>query len=303
MQKKKFSIIIPMYNSGKRIARCIKSIQTQTYLNYEVIIVNDGSTDDSLDVCNEMIKNDKRFYVYSQENQGVSAARNMALNYANGEYVMFIDSDDTIEEDSLEILNRVSEDYDIVAFGYNSIYEDSDRLVSQKEKKTILNREEAIKKMMYNEIFFGALWNKIFKREKILNVKFDTSLQIGEDLMFQYDILKQIDKVKVISQCLYNYYIYKENTTSSSNEHKWLQFEEITKKMLIENEKNEYYKYAIIKYVESNYFLYKKFGNNYQIVEYTKKNIKGIFWRYIFSPAYLKNKLKVIFMLKPKKEI
>ena len=119
-KKKKISIIIPVYNVEKYLSRCLESVINQSYKNIEIIIVNDGSTDNSFDICNKYKKKDKRVILIDQNNQGLSGARNTGLKHATGEYICFIDSDDYVEKDYVEYLYKliVKDDYDL-----NSIVE------------------------------------------------------------------------------------------------------------------------------------------------------------------------------------
>ena len=104
------SIIVPIYNREKWLRNCLDSISSQTFKEWECILVNDGSTDNSLKIAQKYAANDERFIVFSQENQGVSAARNLGLDHAQGKWVTFVDSDDEIAPDYLEILHKIGED-------------------------------------------------------------------------------------------------------------------------------------------------------------------------------------------------
>ena len=117
-----FSIIIPVYNKEQYIQRCINSIITQTYTDFEVIIINDGSTDQSKDILNTI--SDSRFKIFSISNGGVSNARNTGLNYASGQYILFIDADDYIDKDYCESIHKSILEYnsDLLIFGLKKIY-------------------------------------------------------------------------------------------------------------------------------------------------------------------------------------
>ena len=125
------SIIVPIYNRGKWLPNCLDSISSQTFKDWECILVNDGSTDNSLEIAQEYAANDARFIVFSQENQGVSAARNLGLDHAKGKWVTFVDSDDEIAPDYLEILHKLGEENNAdLVFGSTHYYSDS-QLVGQ----------------------------------------------------------------------------------------------------------------------------------------------------------------------------
>ena len=118
------SIVVPIYNAENYLTKCIYSIIKQTYKNIEIILVNDGSTDNSLKICETFALNDKRIIIISQKNMGVSTARNIGINVAKGEYISFVDSDDTIEDNYIQELvdNSNSGKVDVVICGYNDIY-------------------------------------------------------------------------------------------------------------------------------------------------------------------------------------
>ena len=122
----KFSIIVPVYNVEKYIEKCLESILKQTYKNYEVIIVNDGSPDNSQKIIDKFIKKDKRFKSYKKENGGLSDARNYGLKFVSGDYILFIDSDDYINKDLLEELNKTINNYkvDLIRFSCTTVDED-----------------------------------------------------------------------------------------------------------------------------------------------------------------------------------
>ena len=121
---KKISIIIPVYNAEKYLAQCIESIIKQTYSNLEIIIINDGSTDRSLEICNFYKENDQRIVVFNQNNSGVSVARNKGLDISNGEFIMFVDADDWLNADFVESLYKVCEEHVLVIGDFNEKYED-----------------------------------------------------------------------------------------------------------------------------------------------------------------------------------
>lgn len=295
--QKKISIIVPVYNTEHKIKKCINSIVNQEYKNIEIIIVNDGSTDNSLKICNEMANIDSRIMIINQDNLGVSAARNIALKKVTGNYVIFVDSDDYLEENSIQNIVNSLEDYDIVSFGYRYIYECKKINVDFKYNDRILNQDEAIKLLLLNKIFIGALWNKVFKRECIEKLLFDEDIKIGEDLLFQYNALKNSTKIKIVNKIVYNYVIYDENTSNKSNYKKWLQFENVTKYVLddICKTKPKLKKYAISKYVNSNLYLLNKLPSDSKELVRCENNIKKYALQYnLFFRNKFKNKIKVL---------
>ena len=162
------SLIIPVYNAEKTLDRCIESIQSQTFTDWEIILIDDGSQDKSADICDKYAISDTRIHVFHQKNGGVSSARNTGIRTAKGQYLMFIDSDDTIEVTFLAdyIAAIQSMKADVVVGGYT--------LIDKNEKKSVYYPPQ--KKVFHNEIWeeickdskpFGYMWNKIFKRDII----------------------------------------------------------------------------------------------------------------------------------------
>lgn len=201
------SIIVPVYNSEKRIERCIESIIKQTYQNWELILVNDGSLDNSLKICNDYSNHDSRIKVYSQKNKGVSEARNLGIYHAKGEFVCFVDSDDSVDDRLLEVLINNQKDSDLVICGMN-------RIINQKveinciENTTISGQEMIVDFMQKYYLFWlvSSPWGKLYKKMYIPRSGFDKDISLGEDLKFNIAYFKNISNIKVISESLYNYY-------------------------------------------------------------------------------------------------
>ena len=201
------SIIVPVYNSEKYLKECIQSILNQTYSNLEVILVNDGSTDNSLKICYEFSEADERVKVVDQKNAGPSAARNRGLNEATGNYIGFVDSDDTIEPDMYEILINNLKEYNaelsLVSMQY--CYEDGNkRPYYSKEEKHVINKAGILNIFVENlAITFGPV-DKLYLREVIGDTRFDTSIKMCEDQKFVYEILKKVSKVIYDPRICYN---------------------------------------------------------------------------------------------------
>lgn len=197
------SIIIPVYNLEKYIEPCLESVLNQTYNSFEVIIVNDGSIDNSLIICNQLAKNDKRINIITQSNQGVSSARNHGLDESHGDYITFIDGDDTIDKDYLfELYNGIKHS-DISACSFKNIFFDDKVTVSEQ-----LDEIYDFKQTDHVLENFECSCGKLFKRSIIDNyeLRFDTNYKYGEDTDFVYRYLMHCNKVCRISKPLYNYY-------------------------------------------------------------------------------------------------
>lgn len=156
----KFSIIIPVYNVEKYISKCLESIKKQTYDNFEVIIVNDGSPDGSQKIIDEFVKKDNRFHSYKKENGGLSDARNFGLNYVTGDCILFIDSDDYIEEDLLNELSKIDSSYDMVKFKIKLVDEEGSLI--RTEQSIGESSEISLEQLLQTE-FFEPAWTYLYK--------------------------------------------------------------------------------------------------------------------------------------------
>ena len=214
-----FSIILPVYNVEEYIEKCLKSIENQTYSNFEVILVDDGSTDDSAKKIKQFSINDARFKVISQQNLGAGVARNKALEQAKGQYIVFIDPDDWIEPCALEkVLSTFnSTNAEVIEFNYNECNDLSgeiklhDNALSM--KKHFSWDLNSLK--YYNlgvikaECFWGVdmhIWTRAYSSEFLhrINAKF-SALRLVEDHIFICMVLLNADKIYYINDCLYNY--------------------------------------------------------------------------------------------------
>ncbi len=180
----RLSIIIPVYNVKKYVSKCIHSIISSKFTDYEVIIIDDGSTDGSLEYVKQLIKHDERFSVYHQENQGVSVARNYGLSKAVGKYISFVDPDDWISPQyySSMISLMDNEGYDIACCNWYE-YDDLTKstILHIIPKGFIINNNEDIIKS--TKIIGASVWNKIFRR-KVIKHRFKEEIIIGEDWLF-----------------------------------------------------------------------------------------------------------------------
>lgn len=199
MKKSEVSIIVPIYNNEKYVEKCIYSILNQSYSDFELILVNDGSTDGTLDILKGF--KDKRIKLINKNNEGVSKARNDGLNYATGEYIIFVDSDDYIDRSLLEklILKIKLNKTDIVACNidfHNTVYNDVDLARFSNEYKDY--------EYLYNHSFFNTPYAKLYKR-KLIKSYFDSKFNLGEDLIFNVDYLLNCDSFSLVPEKLYYY--------------------------------------------------------------------------------------------------
>lgn len=188
------SVIIPAYNAARTVRQCIKSVLDQTYTEWEMIIVDDGSKDDTLDICQSY--DDSRIRVLHKENGGVSSARNMGLKFAQGDYIAFIDSDDFIESDYLQHLSQ-GLGYDIVISGF--CYENTPESSSFRLK---LADREAVGRELSKLINADQLcypWGRLFKRSIIetYHIRFDEAMRFAEDNVFNWEYLCHINSLRI----------------------------------------------------------------------------------------------------------
>ena len=221
------SIVVPVYNAEKRLSVCLESILKQTYSNFELILVNDGSKDKSLSLCKKYEQQDKRIKVIDKKNEGAGEARNAGVDIAQGEYVVFVDSDDTLFSDTLktfiELINKESE-VDMVCAAH--VIEDSENgnkeyaFMEFKETTCIYsNPAEALLKMDKDNIFC-YLWNKIFKMSIIKenNIRFEKQFITGQDLDFVIKYYYHVRKCVLTNEVVYGY--YKDGVGSLSGRYK-----------------------------------------------------------------------------------
>lgn len=218
---KKVSIIIPVYNVEKYIKKCLESVVCQSYQNIEIIIVNDGSTDKSGDICKAFAQEYSNVIYISQKNKGQSSARNVGLKCATGELICFLDSDDYVEKSFVSEMAKYLYEYkaDIVQCGVWEIFPDNKTVSSNIKDTEIISNYEAIDKMirwgMDDLVIRPAVWNKMFKREVIHNLFFWEG-KISEDYYFTFEALKRSKRICLMKENLY-YHIYtNQNSTTRS---------------------------------------------------------------------------------------
>ena len=204
------SVIIPVYNVEKYLRQCVDSVLAQTYQNLEIILVDDGSTDQSGQICDEYAGEDKRIKVIHQKNSGVSCARNVGLNVSKGEYIAFVDPDDYIFPDMYRTLLEaiVTNSADIALCKYQDVSVDGEVLPTESyihHDFTYLTYEQWFKDLVMHTGVAGVIWNKLFTRRSIGKHRFDTKFVRAEDVNFVLDITQTHYHVTVCSQVFYNY--------------------------------------------------------------------------------------------------
>lgn len=215
------SIIVPIYNIKKEyLEHCIESLINQTMKDIEIILVDDGSINESKQVCEEYAKKDNRIKVYTKQNEGVSSARNYGMEKAKSPYIMFVDGDDWIDKNCCEeaYSEACRENIDIVAWSYYKQYESG-----KKEKIEIFDRDKLSNKNerefnYYDMRILGSSCMKLYTREIIGKERFNTHLINGEDVEFNFRIFKKVNSIKYIKRNYYNYLIRNDSTVRKYNE-------------------------------------------------------------------------------------
>lgn len=212
-----YSVVIPVYQAKTCLSRCVDSWLGQTEKHLEVILVDDGSTDGSSGLCDELAKKDARVRVIHQKNEGVSAARNAGIRAATGDFLLFTDSDDYVAPDYLEKMARFQReaDSDLVLCGFHHLYDGADilKVPGRAGVYSIEDFSEAFLEL-YERSYLNMPWNKLFRRE--LAGAFDSSLSLGEDLLFNLDYLRRCRRVAVLAEPLC-YYIQEESRVTLSS--------------------------------------------------------------------------------------
>lgn len=200
------SVIVPVYNVEDYLDRCIDSIIKQTYKNIEIIIVDDGSTDKSKNICEKYKKKDKRIKLYKTTNKGSSYARNYAIKKSKGKYLAFVDSDDYIENNMIEILynNLIKEKADISCCTFYEVYKNKIIKKINNENYYVMNNIETIKKSFLDDGLSVYLWNKLYKRELFNGIELPVGKR-SQERFVMYEIFDKVKKVVYETKCLYYY--------------------------------------------------------------------------------------------------
>ncbi len=282
------SVLLPVYNSQKYLASCIESILNQSYGDFELVIVNDGSIDKSEEIIKGYVEKDLRIKYFYKENEGsISKTRNYLLDRVNGEYFVFVDSDDIIEKDFLKILieTMTKTKSDIVSCGFKIV--NMPTLIKKGYGKKEMYSSEALEQMLFSGKFY-AVWNKLIKSRAARSIRFDETLNYGEDLVYFFNLLKSDLKFTFIDNPLYYYRLHPNSLSSGGIGDSKKVFLE----RLIELSKDE--KYIDIQeiiqiwiYATANFYCYKTRHKRKEYAEY-RAYLKEIVREY--KPIFKKSK-------------
>lgn len=202
------TVAIPVYNMEQYLARCLDSVVKQSITNIEVIVVNDGSTDNSMKIMRKYSLVDRRISIIEQENRGLISARETAITYAQGKYIAFLDPDDWIEYDYYEKIISYMEKHklDIGIGGFSLTYDDFEKIIFANKDEIIMDRNEALVNMFLFKTYRWELWDKIYKTAIVKNIKIDNNITCGEDLLRNWFIFGNANNIGVIPLYGYHYY-------------------------------------------------------------------------------------------------
>lgn len=208
------SVLVAVYNVDKYITKCLDSIINQTYSNIEIVIVDDGSTDNSKKICTEYAKKDKRIKVFEIEHGGLSKVRNYGIKVAAGKYIYFVDSDDYLDNDLLETLynNIKKENADISCCSFYEVFKSKIIKKNSVNEYFVMSSHDAILKSFQDEGLSVYAWNKLFKKELFNDIEFPLGKK-SQDRFVMYQIFDKCQKIVYQSICKYYYVQRKDNTS------------------------------------------------------------------------------------------
>lgn len=295
MDKDLISVIIPVYNVEKYLIRCVDSVINQTYKNLEIILVNDGSTDSSGILCDDLAKGDARIKVIHKENGGVSTAKNDGFLKSRGNYIIFIDSDDYIEEIMIAELytQLIREDADVSSCGIMNEYTNSKiPQCKNTEYYAVYNKEKFIKEYLIGERVPGSLCNKLLSRRVVENIVFPVG-RIYEDAYYHLDLVESAKKYVISTKPYYHYYHRDKSLTSEKYSKRDLDcidvykrfYEYVSKNFLI-LEKEAFFRLSHSYFVVFDKMLleddYSKLEEYDNVVKFLRRNAVKIFRNNIF---------------------
>ena len=236
------SVIIPVYKVEKYLDRCINSAVNQTYPNLEIIVVDDGSPDRCPQLCDEWAAKDSRIRVVHKNNGGLSSARNAGLDLCQGEYLCFIDSDDWVSNDMVEVLLKhcQTNQTKLAICGRYDIYEELDRQIIGKNpcQDNVIDPKTAVSQMLTGKEFDCSAWGKLYHRSLWQNVRFPVG-RIYEDIAVLYKVVLTTDRVAIVSKPMYFYLKRPDSITASSFSEALLDYPYNTRKLLYDIQENQ----------------------------------------------------------------
>ena len=292
------SIIVPIYNVDKYLEECIESLKNQTYKNLEIILINDGSTDESVKICEKYKEKDNRIVFINKNNGGAASAKNEGLKMATGDYIAFVDSDDFIELDMIEYMVNTIKKYnsDIVQCSFTNLYKNTEKF----KQDTIV--EQKISSKDFLELFLtkwdsSLFWNKLFKREVIENVFFKEGRCI-DDEFFTYKCVINSKNIVTSNKIVYNYRMRKSGVMKSESSQKQILKDrvdylyeryELVRKIYKDLDKS-FLEHLLTYYliISKDYYVDEK------LLDYMKNNLKSIKGKIITSNIDIRIKMQIL---------
>jgi glycosyltransferase involved in cell wall biosynthesis len=301
------SIIIPVYNTGEYLCKCLDSIVDQTFNAYECILIDDGSLDNSPLICDEYSKRDKRFVVIHQLNSGVSLARNAGLDIAKGEWILFVDSDDWCDKEMVQFLycQAKENNADVSICGKRDIY--GVRLPECKKQtihKYIFNGQEACKALFSESMFNTSPWGRLIKADFFFKekIRFDPSIDYSEDALLLFKIFKNVSKVVYCDSPYYNYFHSQKSITNSGKLTKKTATLFLAYEKILSDPQSKIYKNHIMARlgIETYYLLLHYYRTNdftSEAYKFLKTKMRSCILYIIFSRDIKNKKKKVCFLM------
>ena len=306
------SIIIPNYNGEKFIGRCLDSVLNQEEKRVEIIVVDDGSNDNSKEIIDSYHKKYDNIKTVYKENGGVSSARNEGIRHVSGKYILFLDSDDELEDDALTcMLNNIGSN-DVLVFSYNLYDSKKDVSVRKTQIDTVVTGENYRRNLFYyiTHTQFASPWNKLIRAELVQNnkVRFPEGVKVGEDYIFNLGVSKYVNSIKFINMSLYKYYDNLSSITHKLDMNRWKEQALTVKETYkLEPDKNEYEAEFLVKRFYNTYITYAYCLDKKQVINILKdysnmaykdvdvNNIKGKSMYRLFVKALNNRKYKFMY--------
>lgn len=305
------SIIVPVYNIDRYLSRCIDSILKQSLKDFELILVDDGSTDQSGNICDNYGQKDKRIKVLHKINGGVSSARNLGLNEARGNYIGFVDGDDWIESDMYEILisSMKKAGADICVGLYIKDCINFSEVDFSKQTEKMWSSQKALENMLKRELFSWELCDKVYKKDLLKDILFNEKISNGEDLLINWELFNKASVVYYKPISKYHYCIRENSACTAEFSDKQLTYLNVVEKIYLESRNSsdnikkaasETYISAVVsfnlKMLLSNTEKYK------DIIQFYQKKIRSNFFKFFFlKKISVRRRMGLIFFLLPYK--
>lgn len=217
MENKLISVVVPVYNMGKYVNRAVEKLLDQDYSEYEIILVDDGSTDGGSLVCDELAQKNEKIRVVHKKNGGLSSARNCGIDEAKGEYIIFPDPDDWVDQDYLSVLMKQQvNETDLEICGFYLTEQDKETIHDEHGKQQVLSRSDAMDIVMQSDKYCGFAWNKLYHMSIIRQngLRFDTELGMAQDLHFAFRYIMSCNKISYDPKPVYHYFQHEGGVTN-----------------------------------------------------------------------------------------